>query len=84
MHLAVVGLNDNSIPLTPMHFELSKKYGDLSTGNWQLMLSKILFNFASKTINEPKQNLFYQVTNVQYLVEGNEFLLRQKLIHSNT
>jgi len=30
---AIVGLNDNSIPLTPMHFELSKKYGDLSTGN---------------------------------------------------
>jgi hypothetical protein len=32
---AIVRLNDNSIPLTPMHFELSKKYGDLSlsTGN---------------------------------------------------
>lgn len=30
---AVVSLNNNSIPLTPMHFELSKKFRDLSTGN---------------------------------------------------
>ena len=41
------------------------------------MISRILFNVASKTINETKQNLYYQVTNVQYVVEGNELLLEQ-------
>jgi hypothetical protein len=41
------------------------------------MISRILFNVASKTINETKQNLYYQVTNVQYLLEDNQLLLEQ-------